>query len=567
MSLAGILNTAWMLKCATEARAFRLATRQVADTQSTLLGEILKRNRDTHFGRAHGFRDIGDVRRYQECVPISRHDDLVESIDRIAAGERGVLTAEPVRLLEPTSGTTGGEKLIPYTDSLRRQFQRAVAVWIADLFHNRPTVRQGRAYWSISPHLGPPRRTSGGITIGFDEDVAYLGTLEQAALQRLLVVPSCVARLTDMETFRYCTLHSLLCAEDLTLVSIWNPTFLPALLAPLEGWTERLCRDLHDGTLRPPAPLPPDIARRLAPARPDRSRRALLARVLQTPLRPAEKMTRIWPRLALLSCWTDAGAASGLQELRELFPGVEIQSKGLLATEGCVTVPLVGIAAPVLAIRSHFFEFLEGDGVGEHGTCRLAHELEANARYRVVLTTGGGLYRYSLRDVVQVAGFLDKCPLLRFLGKADRVSDLVGEKLADAHVGVVMARAFSALGLTPRFALLAPVAGRRAHYRLYVQCEPLRAGMSSDLQAAVEIGLRENPHYDHAVGMGQLNPVKVVRLRDGVSAWRVYEQRYLARGQEAGSIKPAALDAWTGWADEFRPFQLDELPEVDSTAY
>lgn len=559
MNLAGIVNTAWMLKCATEARAFRRATHQVALTQSNLLGEILRRNRDTDFGGTHGFRDIGDVRRYQECVPIVRYEDLAGSIDCIAAGQRGVLTAERVRLLQPTSGTTGGEKLIPYTDSLRRQFQRAVAVWIADLFYNRPAVRQGRAYWSISPHLGPPRRTSGGITIGFDEDAAYLGTLEQAALQRLLVVPSAVSRLTDMDTFRYCTLYSLLCAGDLTLVSIWNPTFLPALLAPLEGWTERLCRDLHAGTLRPPAPLPSDIARRLTPARPDRRRRALLARVLQTPLRPAEKMARIWPRLALLSCWTDAGAASGLQELRELFPEVEIQSKGLLATEGCVTVPLVGAVAPVLAIRSHFFEFLEGGGIGEHGTCRLAHELEANARYRVVLTTGGGLYRYSLRDEVQVAGFLNQCPLLRFLGKADRVSDLVGEKLAEAHVSAVFARTFSALGFAPRFALLAPAAGRKAHYRLYVQFEGPRVALPAVLQAEVEIGLRENPYYDYAVGMGQLAPVEIVPLRCIESAWRVYEQHYLARGQQAGAIKPAALDAWTGWADEFRRLQHDGL--------
>jgi GH3 auxin-responsive promoter len=553
MSPAGLLNTAWMLKCANEARAFRRATRRVAEAQAGVLIEILRRNRDTEFGRAHGFGEIGDVREYPRRVPLARHDDLAGSIDRMAAGQGGVLTADRVRLLEPTSGTTGGEKLIPYTDSLRRQFQRAVAVWIADLFGKRPAVRRGRAYWSISPCMRLPRRTAGGIPIGFDDDAAYLGRLEQFALERLLVVPSAVSRLTDMDTFRYCTLYRMLLAEDLALVSIWSPTFLPALLAPLERWTESLCRDLRDGTLRPPTPIPAEVARRLTPARPDRRRAAFLAEVLQAPLRPAEKLARIWPRLALLSCWTDAGAARGLQELRELFPDVEIQSKGLLATEGCVTIPLVGAAAPALAIRSHFFEFEEVDGGGGHGTCRLAHELEADARYRVVLTTGGGLYRYELRDEVQVAGFLGRCPLLRFLGKADRVSDLAGEKLAEAHVGAVLARAFSATGLAPRFAMLVPVAGRGAHYRLYLQSE----GLPAALQAEVEEGLRENPHYAYAVGMGQLAPVEIVRLKGGESAWHVYERHYLARGQEAGAIKPTALDAWTGWADEFRPLHLD----------
>jgi len=312
-----------------------------------------------------------------------------------------------------TSGTTGGEKLIPYTDSLRRQFQRAIAVWIADLFRHRPAVRRGRAYWSISPVLGPPRRTAGGIAIGFDDDAADLGALEHFALERLLVVPSEVSRLADMESWRYRTLLHLLGAEDLSLVSIWNPTFLPALLAPLEEWAERLGRDL-----------------------PERRRAAFVQPILASSLPLADKLRHLWPRLALISCWADAAASNGLYELRELFPTVEIQPKGLLATEGCVTVPLVRQPAPALAVRSHFFEFQQVDGP----ECRLAHQLEAGGRYRVILTTGGGLYRYQLHDEVQIAGFLHQCPLLRFLGKADHISDLVGEKLAEPHVRGVLER-------------------------------------------------------------------------------------------------------------------------------
>ena len=362
-------------------------------------------------------------------------------------------------------------------------------------------------------------------------------------------------RVTDMETFRYCTLHSLLRARDLSLVSSWSPTFLPALLAPLEGWTERLCRDLHDGALTPPAPLPPEIARRLTPARPHPSRAAFLSGVFDERLTRAEKLARIWPRLALLSCWTDAAAASCLQELREAFPEVEIQPKGLLATEGCVTVPLVDVIAPALALRSHFFEFQEAEGGQQDAKCRLAHELEAGASYQVMLTTGGGLYRYGLGDVVQVAGFLNECPLLRFLGKADRVSDLVGEKLLEAHVSHVLNRAFAALRLKPHFALLTPVTGRPAHYRLYLRCDGLGAKLKSILQAELESGLRENPHYQYAVRLGQHSADEIAPLRDGESAWRVYERRYLELGQQAGTIKPAALDPWTGWAAEFCPLE------------
>ncbi len=535
MSLAGLLNTAWMLQCARQAAAFRRATREVAAAQATVLRDILQQNQDTEFGRAHGFLRLADVRAFQERVPLSRHEDYAEAIQRIAAGKQGVLTAERVRLLEPTSGTTGGEKWIPYTDSLRRQFQRAIAVWIFDLFRHRPAVRRGRAYWSISPALGPPRRTVGGIPIGFEDDAAYLGALEQFALRRLLVVPSTVSRLADMENWRYQTLRPLLAAGDLALISIWNPTFLSALLAPLEEWSERLCRDLRDG----------------ARWRHERRRAAFVASVLMSRSPFAEKLRRLWPWLALISCWADAAAADGLPELRELFPSVEIQPKGLLATEGCVTVPLVQQPAPALAIRSHFFEFQETDDADGRAHCRLAHELDRGGVYRVILTTGGGLYRYQLRDEVQVAGFLGQCPLLRFLGKADRVSDLVGEKLSEPHVHGLLQRVFAALGVTAHFALLAPVAGRPPRYRLYVQA----AEIPPALAPALEEGLCENPYYRHAVHLGQLAPVEIAQLRDGASAWRIYERRCLARGQRVGAIKPAALDAWTGWDEEFHSLE------------
>jgi hypothetical protein len=243
-------------------------------------------------------------------------------------------------------------------------------------------------------------------------------------------------------------------------------------------------------------------------------------------------LRRIWPRLSLISCWADAAAAHCLPEICELFPEVEIQPKGLLATEGCVSFPLLGRVAPILAIRSHFFEFQPPEG----GPCRLAHELEERGRYRVVMTTAGGLYRYQLADEVEVAGFESEC--------------LVGEKLAEPHVRAVLDRIFSQQGLAPRFALLVPVEGRPARYRLYLQ----GPGWIDDsvLTGSLEAGLAENPHYRYAVGLGQLAPVEIALLDPrGEPGWRAYERGCLARGQRAGNIKPAALDAWTGWPTVF----------------
>src|SRR5436190_10531040 len=127
MSLASWLNTAWMLSCLPEGSAFRRATAHVPSTQARLLRGILRTNCDTLFGRRHSFDRIRGPQDYQQRVPLSHYENYQDDIARLTDGQDNVLTRERVELLQPTSGTTSGEKLIPYTATLRRQFQRAVA--------------------------------------------------------------------------------------------------------------------------------------------------------------------------------------------------------------------------------------------------------------------------------------------------------------------------------------------------------------------------------------------------------------------------------------------------------
>ena len=105
------------------------------------------------------------------------------------------------------------------------------------------------------------------------------------------------------------------------------------MLGPLEEWQGQLCNDLRHGTVS-------TEVRGAAGAwlRPDPARAAFLSRILQADAPWCDRLRRIWPRLALISCWTDAAAASFLPDLQSLFPGVEIQPKGLLATSSMIIV-------------------------------------------------------------------------------------------------------------------------------------------------------------------------------------------------------------------------------------
>jgi hypothetical protein len=387
--------------------------------------------------------------------------------------------------------------------------------------------------------------------VGFDEDAAYLGRVARKLVEQLLVVPSAVTRLADIESFQYCTLWFLLQADDLTSISIWNPSFLLSLLMPLDAWHERLCFDLRHGTPQPPAgPLPGSMGAKVRRRSWD-GRAAELANIFRSSGTRADQLRRVWPRLSLISCWADAGAAPLAGELGELFPGVEIQPKGLLATEAAISFPLVGCPGAALAVRSHFFEFQE---LAPSERVRLAHEVDLGGRYNVIVTTGGGLYRYQLRDEIEVVGFLDACPLLRFVGKSDCVSDLVGEKLAEPHVQAVVHRVLKHHDVCAQFTLLVPVPGRPPHYRLYLQTRrpPSAVSVPQDLVARLESGLSDNPHYAYARRLEQLGPVEVNLLDDvRQPAWEIYRRRCLARGIRAGDIKPLVLDAAVDWPEVF----------------
>src|SRR5262249_5984336 len=147
---------------------------------------------------------------YRERVPTAFWEGVASWVDRIAAGEPGVLTRSPVRTLEPTSGSSAAAKLIPYTAELQREIRRAVAPWIVDLYVRRPRLALGSAYWSITPLALDEAGPGGPVPVGFEEDSQYLGGLWSRLADATLAVPGSVRHLKDPEAFRHATLGHLL---------------------------------------------------------------------------------------------------------------------------------------------------------------------------------------------------------------------------------------------------------------------------------------------------------------------------------------------------------------------
>ena len=527
---SALFNAGWL---ATQLPGYWRFHRSLADprpAQEDLLDGYLRANAETEFGRRHGFGSIRSVRDYQDRVPLSTYDDYEDVVLRIQRGAGNVLTRSRVRCLEPSSGSTRAAKLIPYTAEVQAEFGRAVAPWLVDLALSRPAVLGGPAYWSITPAALPAgdagELEGDQVPVGFESDSAYLGGWLHWLTERTLVPCSDLRLAGDHREFRHLTLLRLLAAPDLRLISVWHPTFLTLLLDEFVATWDDLLRDLHQG-LEPAGPL------RGIPADPRRVRALASA----DPLVPAS----VWSCLSVISCWGDGQAAALLPSLQARLPGVHIQPKGLIATEAFVSLPFAGRRP--LAVRSHFFEFIDRDS-----NARLAWELVPEEIYSVVVTTAGGLYRYKLRDLVVVEGSLGGTPCLRFLGKEDGIVDLRGEKLSEGFVAAVLSRLIPRFAPRTEFALLAPeTAGDVPRYVLYMAS----AGPPGpELAVALESELGANPNYALCVRLGQLLPASVEPVPRNAPA------RFMARmveaGQRLGSIKPVALSPLTDWGACFR---------------
>ncbi|MEZ5294038.1 MAG: GH3 auxin-responsive promoter family protein [Vicinamibacterales bacterium] len=500
---AAAANLLWLARGRGAARRFAAALDRPRDAQAQWLFHQVRLHARSEYGRAHDFSAIDSIAEFRRRVPLASPGDVAPWVARIRRGEPDVLTCDLVTHLVPTSGTTGARKLVPFSRGLQQGFDAAIAAWMRDLARLRPRILWGPAYWSVTPLAaddigGDDQGTpAGSVRIGFADDADYLGGAATWLVRRVMAAPSSLRHERDPETFWHRTLAALLARRDLRLLSIWHPSFLDLLIAA----ARRQWAAVLDG-------LETSRARELAHIGP-------------------EDWPRWWPDLQVVSCWGDQAAAPGHRALQARLPHVLVQAKGLLATEAVVTVPYAG--AHVLAVTSHHFEFLDEAG-GVHGADALAR----GGRYEVVVTNGGGLWRYRLGDVVECTGHVGGTPALRFLGRAGRSSDLRGEKLSEPFVAEVLRSVWPA-ALPAYLALRAWDGATSAGYELLVSADDLPRA-SADLAGRLDDALAANPHYAVARRLGQLSPPRVVAVaRDHGAA------SLAATTGRLGDVKPEVL--------------------------
>lgn len=466
-----------------------------------------------------GRAGIDSWERWRDTLPLTRYADWRDRVNAQREGGAALVKSRLVRY-QPTSGSSERLKLIPYTQQFLGELDAAIAPWMASLYRQHAGLRSGVHYWSVSWMPESQRHLLDG---NFNDDSELLGGAKRLLAASSQAVPSGVAFAGAADDALFATLAYLLARDDVSLLSVWSPTFMLQLLDAVQQHGEALVEVLGSGYWGRRAASLRNLVPPHAPAR-----ARILAAALAAP--PAELGLRLWPRLAVISAWDTADAAPWAAQLRLRFPQAAFEGKGLWATEGVVTIPYAGRYP--LAYQSHVYEF---ERLAD-GAVLAPWELKEGDEVSPIISGGNGLLRYRLDDSLAVTGFYGRVPCFQFQGRRFGV-DLVGEKMSPEAARQVLAEVALEADLEPvsLLAVDAAGAGRSRYLALFSQAlAPGRADPAA-LAAAVERGLCRHFHYELARNLGQLEPAAALVVPDG---WATYQQLAVGGGMIAGNIKP-----------------------------
>ncbi|WP_404785482.1 GH3 auxin-responsive promoter family protein [Altericista sp. CCNU0014] len=436
--------TDWYVPLLTRYAAQRAArfvdrTRDPFATQERFLKGMLRHYRRTERGKRYRIGEIRSAEEFCDRLPVTQYRDYESDIQRTGAGERNVLTPDPIRFITLTSGTTGQRKWIPVSPRFQTALQKSNIVSIGFLVEALKArgLSLGKALVTNSANVAG--KTEGGIELGLASTGSIRMSKQLAA--PLFAQPYDLLQISDSRTRHYLCLLYGLRNRNLQSMASNFPMLLLRTCRYLEENAAALIQDLKAGTLSQTLDLTPACRAELTrhwTAHPQR------AMELEQLLNRHGRLTPqwAWPHLAFVSTARGGTSDFYFQRFGEYFG----QTPVFGGVYGCSEATF-GIAHAlnedgcILALESGFYEFIpESEWEAEHPKTLMATDVKIGSRYRILVTNDAGFYRYDIRDVVEVVGFYEKTPLIAFRYRLGGLLNSTSEKTTEFHVIQVMQR-------------------------------------------------------------------------------------------------------------------------------
>ena len=424
------------------------------ELNEALLMRILRDNKDTEYGKRYGFADITSVEEYQRRVPVIVYDNIAEDLERMANGEKNILTAYPFTHMNETSATMGVPKHIPMTQEQAQVFLKYNKQYMDGLKaeHLGNGWMEGRAFCTTE---GKHRTLDSGITVGDASSVMadyirggkealgnMMGALFTSPVEATLPVPN-----TDT---KYIHARFALMDENITGMITGFYSLIVNYLKYIADHYKLLIDDIENGTINEDIRLTQEV------------RDSLLAKIQPMPERAARLreifangsdfcfIPQVWPKMTYIAGVGGDGFSIYDRIIKENFTGGCLKNIyfGVTASEGLWSVPGgIDTEDSVMAPGSAFFEFLPVTCGNDFSKCVTMDKVKEGEIYEIIVTNLSGFYRYRTSDAVKVTGFRGQTPMIRFMYRVNRTINMAAEKTTEKALQVAVEGAMEELGV------------------------------------------------------------------------------------------------------------------------
>ena len=441
--LADIVMRVMVIKGEQSLKRLEKSEKTPMKTNAKLLKKIVHDNRNTVYGKLHDFKGIRTIEDFRRNVPISEYEDFAPFIERTKAGEDNVLTASKILGYSRTSGSSGVPKYIPATKHsvtayVRYTWTRALALGVRARRAQGEKFKPGRGVF-LSPATNECLPT--GVLCS---NIAEICARRYGAVYPfIMALPE--RRLFDVHDgdYIYNIYRFALADPDVSLIfSVFYSINVSQLAYLQENWRV-IVDDIERGTISDSIDMKPELrARLLKKIRPMPERAAYLRKQFEQGF-DETIFKRIWPNLCVISSIGNASFKPASDYVRSFSAGIPLDYSIYGASEALIAACCELESTDMqLLTDSCFYEFISID---DDNRLLTLDQLEQGKKYEILITTQAGLYRYHLKDVIEVKGFRGKCPIISFVFRKGQMFNIAGEKfseedarnsiemLADAH--------------------------------------------------------------------------------------------------------------------------------------
>lgn len=511
-----------------------------ADVQQQLLAEIIYCNRETVFGRRHGFHAIQNAAEYQKRVPISGYGDYEEDILKMIGGEGSVLTAEPAVYFCISSGTVGEPKYLPLTETdLRLHYIYAYGAVFGTVREYYRDLPEEEVFGKIF-QTGEFAKTcmENGMMNGIRSGSLYQWLDRDGRFDASdYCVPKEVLFPDTLEDLLYVKVRYALAQRGISAI---HGVFINRVSGVMDyiwrNW-EMLLKDMEEGTVNERVVLSgrwKDYIKSNLP--PDPLRAKELGRISRKGLSQG-MIQKIWPDIRYVLAIGGKAFPYHTDRMKEYAGDVPIHYFAYAASEG-----IFGIArrmnegdAYILFPEAGFFEFLPLTGKEKKdGQPYFLWELCAGERYELLFTNHSGLYRYCMGDVIEVLDWYGQAPVVQFCYRKNQMVNIAGEKSNQEQLEAAVEQFAKKAGIkVTGYCVQEDNSGPLPRYLFYMEYTgKMEEGAEQILDGCL---CRANYGYKGCRAMNEVGMPRIVGLR--TDSFRRYEEHLAAGGHLMGQNK------------------------------